>query len=134
MPDDIDDLFAQIRTLADQLDRLPQADPNRPRLEAERDQLRKRAVAIADSRRHPQAVARQIEALEGRRSEIESLFIKKGYSERSTTKKIQDPGAYAHNINALLRAEYEPELATINSQLERLRRMHLSSVPDEDAD
>ena len=134
MPDDIDDLFAQIRTLADQLDRLPQADPNRPRLEAERDQLRKRAVAIADSRRHPQAVARQIEALEGRRSEIESLFIKKGYSERSTTKKIQDPGAYAHNINALLRAEYEPELATINSQLERLRRMDLSSVPDEDAD
>ena len=48
--------------------------------------------------------------------------------------KIQDPGAYAHNINALLMAEYESALATINSQLERLKGMDLSSVPDEDAD
>ena len=132
MPDDIDDLFAQIRMLADQLDRLTQADPNRPRLEADRDHLRKRAAAIADSGRHPQSVARQIEALDARQSEIESLYIKKGYSERSTTKKIQDPGAYAHNINALLRAEYKSELATIENQLERLRRTNLSSVPDED--
>ncbi len=129
MPDDIDDLFTQIQSLAEQLDRLPPADPNRSRLEADRDQLRKRAVALADSGRHPQSVTRQIEALETRQSEIESFFIKKGYSERSTTKKIQDPGAYSHNINALLRAEYASELRTIKNQLERLRNIDLSDEP-----
>jgi hypothetical protein len=74
-------------------------------------------------------VTRQIEALETRRSEIESFFIKKGYSERSTTKKIQDPGAYSHNINALLRTEYASELRTIENQLERLRNIDLSDEP-----
>jgi hypothetical protein len=129
MPDDIDDLFVQIQSLAEQLDQLPPADPNRSRLEADREQLRKRAVALADAGRHPESVTRQIEALETRRTEIESFFIKKGYSERSTTKKIQDPGAYSHNINALLRAEYASELRTIENQLERLRNIDLSDEP-----
>jgi hypothetical protein len=128
MADDIDDLFAQIQSLAAQLDRLSPTDPNRSRLETDRDQLRRRAVAVADAGRHPQSVARQIDALEARRTEIESFFIKKGYSERSTTKKIQDPGAYSHNINALLRAEYASELTTIRNQLERLKNIDL---PDE---
>lgn len=130
MPDDIDDLFAQIQALAEQLDRLPPTDPNRSRLEADREQLRRRAVAVADGGRHPQSVTRQIEALETRRSEIESFFIRKGYSERSTTKKIQDPGAYSHNINALLRAEYASELRTIKNQLERLKSIDRPDVPD----
>jgi hypothetical protein len=129
MPDDIDDLFTQIQSLAEQLEHIPPKDPNRSRLEAERDQLRRRAIAVADAGRHPQSVARQIEALETRRSEIESFFIKKGYSERSTTKKIQDPGAYSHNINALLRAEYASELTTIKNQLERLRNIDLADEP-----
>jgi DNA repair ATPase RecN len=123
MPDDIDDLFARIRMLAEHLDRLPPSDPNRARLEADRDHLRRQASDLADAGRHPESVARQIDALEARRSEIEKLFIKKGYSERSTTKKIQDPGAYSHNINTLLRDEYGPELKSIQQQLERLREI-----------
>ena len=51
------------------------------------------------------------------------MFIKKGYSERSTTRKIQDPGAYSHNINALLHSEYDAELEQISRQLERLRKI-----------
>ncbi len=134
MSDDVDVLFAQIRSLAEQIDRLPPSDSNRRRLEADRDQLRQRASRIADAGRHPQSVARQIDALEARESEIEALFIKKGYSERSLTKKIQDPGAYSHTINALLGVEYGPELATIRVQLERLRSIDLSGDPDAGAD
>jgi hypothetical protein len=121
MADDIDDLFTQIQSLAELVESLPPKDPNRVRLEADRNQLRRRAALIADEGRHPQSVALQIEALERRRSEIESMFIKKGYSERSTMKKIQDPGAYSHTINNLLRAEYGSELTTIENQLVRLR-------------
>lgn len=51
------------------------------------------------------------------------MFIKKGYSERSTTRKIQDPGAYSRNINALLHSEYDAELEQISQQLERLRKI-----------
>jgi hypothetical protein len=131
MADNVDDLFTQIRSLAEQLDRLTPSDPNRSRLEAERDQLRRRAATVADSGRHPQALERQIEALEARQSEIEALFIKKGYSERSTTKKIQDPGAYSHNINMLLHKEYDPELASIAEQLKRLRNIELPDTRTE---
>jgi small-conductance mechanosensitive channel len=132
MPDDIDDLFTRIRTLAEQLERLPPSDPNRARLEADRDHLRRQAAELADAGRHPESVARQIEALEARRSEIEGLFIKKGYSERSTTKKIQDPGAYSHNINALLRDEYGPELESIQQQLDRLSAISPRDGADSD--
>jgi hypothetical protein len=133
MANEIDDLFTQIQSLAEQVESLPPKDPSRARLEADRDQLRRRAAMIADEGRHPQSVALQIEALERRRSEIESLFIKKGYSERSTTKKIQDPGAFSHNINKLLRAEYASELTTIENQLVRLRRIDTQREESSDA-
>lgn len=134
MADIVDDIFAQIRSLAEQLDRLPPTDPNRARLEADRDQLRQRASVLADSGRHPSSVERQIEALESRQAEIEQMFIKQGYSERSTTKKIQDPSAYSRNINRLLHDEYGAELSSIKEQLDRLRRISFSDDPDPNAD
>ena len=134
MADTTDDLFARIRLLAEQLDGLSQTDPNRRRLEADRDQLRKRAALLASAGRHPQSVRRQIEALEARRSEIEGQFIKRGYSERSTTRKIQDPGAYSHNINKLLHEEYDAELSSIETQLEQLRMISFAedALPEPD--
>ncbi len=125
MTDNVDDILAQVRSLTEQLDRLGPTDRNRNRLETDREQLRQRAARLADAGRHPRSVALQIEALEARLTVMESESIKKGFSERSTTKKIQDPGAYSHNINSMLREKHAKEHATILQQLKRLRAIDL---------
>lgn len=127
MTDEVDDILAQVRSLTEQLDRLGPTDRNRTRLETDKNQLRQRAARLADIGRHPRSVTLQIEALEARLTKMESESIKKGFSERSTTKKIQDPGAYSHNINSMLREKHAKEHATILQQLERLRSIDLQT-------
>lgn len=121
MNDNIDDLLAEIRTLAHQLEDGSLTAKDRARLERRRDELRDRARDLSLSGRHPQSVELQIESLEKRKAEIEALFIKKGWSEKRLGRTIQDPSAYSHNINKQLTEKYGPELADIDEQLELLR-------------
>lgn len=121
MNETIDDLLAEIRTVSNALDDETLTAKQRNRLEHQRDNLRRRAQELSLAGRHPQSVELQIESLERRRKEIESLFIKKGWSEKRLGRTIQDPSAYSHTINQQLAAKYGPELADIEEQLGALR-------------
>lgn len=121
MPETIDELLAEIRNLSDRIEALEPESPERRKLEASRDGLRTIARDVADATRHPAAIATQIEALEARLREIESLLIKQGFTERRVGKTIQDPGAYSHNINKAIAADHAEEVRSINEQLARLR-------------
>ena len=115
----IDELFATITEINE---RIAIADPETARrLTAERDQLRDRARDMADARRHPESVAREIEELERRLAAIETLPITQGYSEKHLKTTLQDPGAYAHDINRRIAAEHAEDVDEITARLARLR-------------
>jgi hypothetical protein len=121
VPETIDELLAEIRALSAEIDSLDPDDPKHRKLDARREELRAAARHAADATRHPKAVATQIEALEARLVEIESLLIKQGFTERRVGKAIQDPSAYSHNINKAIAADHADEVRSINEQLARLR-------------
>ena len=123
MADSIDDILHSVQKLSASINNLAEGDPRRSGLIAERESLRTQAATVADGHRHPVSVENEISMLEDRLSEITSLNIKQGYSEKHLKQTIQDPGAYSHNINALLHEEYGPELASIKGQLDRLRKI-----------
>ena len=121
VPETIDELLADIKAVSARIDALDADDPKRERLEAQRSALRETAQHIADATRHPDAIVRHIEALETRLREIERLIIKQGYMEKTVGPRIQDPGAYSHNINKAIAEDHADEVRAINDQLTRLR-------------
>jgi hypothetical protein len=76
---------------------------------------------MADARRHPDSVAREIEELERRLAAIEALPITRGYSEKYLKTTVQDPGAYAHDINRRIAQDHADEVEEITARLARLR-------------
>jgi hypothetical protein len=125
----IDDIYSGIVSLSDQIAKLPVGDPQRTRLEHERELMRSQAAAIAARGRHPTSVALEIEAIEHRLGHIAALQITEGYAERRGGKNLQDPGAYSANINRLLTEQHAAEVTQLTEQLERLR-----SATDGDGD
>ncbi|MEN8238474.1 MAG: hypothetical protein ABFR53_04640 [Actinomycetota bacterium] len=117
----IDDIYTRIVSLSEQIANLPSDDPRRTRLEHDREQMRSQAAAIATRGRHPRSVELEIEAIELRLSQIESLLIKEGYMEKRAGKNIQDPGAYSVSINRLLTEQHAEEVKSLTEQLARLR-------------
>ena len=117
----IDTLLAKIKALSGAIADLSPDDPERSRLEEQREALRQTAGKLSVQGRHPQSVAREIESIEHRLDEIRALRIKEGYQERRQGKNIQDPGAYSANINKLLAEHHAAEVDTLTDQLERLR-------------
>jgi len=115
----IDELFATITEINEQI---AAADPETARrLTVQRDHLRDRARDMADTRRHPESVAREIEELERRLAAIEALPITQGYSEKYLKTTVQDPGAYAFDINRRIAAEHADDVEEITARLARLR-------------
>ncbi|KAA3641881.1 MAG: hypothetical protein DWP92_00390 [Armatimonadetes bacterium] len=123
MPDPIDELLAEIRALSHRISSLGPDDHRTASLVEQREALRIQAQHHMESNRHPVAIATQIAALEHRLSEIESLKIGESWAERRSGPYIQDPSAYSHNINKAIDDEYAAEIASITSQLTRLRQV-----------
>jgi hypothetical protein len=122
MTETIDELYKRILRISRQLDRLSQEHPNRKRLEGERDRLRIRAADIAASGRHPVSVEREIESLQHRLDEIETMQITEGYQERRGGKNLQDPGAYSSTINRLLEEHHLEEVAALSARIAFLKQ------------
>ncbi len=122
MPDPIDKLLAEARALSHKISSLGPDDQRVPGLIEQRDELRVQARLAFDSHRHPEAIATQISALEDRLAEIESLKIGESWAERRSGPYIQDPSAYSHTINKAIGDEYADEIASITTQLARLRQ------------
>lgn len=117
----IDEIYSTIVSLSERIADLPTDDPERTRLELERETVRSQAAHIATSGRHPKSVELEIEAIELRLAQIEAQLITEGYMERRAGKNIQDPGAYSVTINRLLSEQHADEVKSLTEQLERLR-------------
>ena len=123
MADSIDDILHSVQKLSASINNLAEGDPRRSGLIAERESLRTQAATIADGHRHPVSVENEISMLEDRLSEITSLNINQGYSEKHLKHTIQDPGAYSHNINKMLTEEHAHEVEEITKRLTHLRTL-----------
>ena len=117
----IDEIYSTIVSLSDRIAALPIDDPERTRLELERERVRSQAAHIATTGRHPRSIELEIEAIELRLAQIEAKLIREGYMERRAGKNIQDPGAYSININRLLSEQHADEVKSLTEQLEQLR-------------
>jgi hypothetical protein len=121
MAHSIDEIYAAIVALSEQIDRIPPTSPERLRLETERERLRSQAAAIASQGRHPKSIELEIEAIEQRLADINALLIKEGYMEKRAGKNIQDPGAYSSSINRILNEQHAEEVKDLTDRLETLR-------------
>ncbi len=121
MTTDPDAILAEVRRLSHRLESEDLTTKQRTQLEERRDELRATARQHALTTRHPEAVDRQIEALEQRHAKIMDQLIKPGSPEKHLGKTIQDPAAYRRNINAELEKRWGPELDEIERQLTELR-------------
>ena len=117
----IDEIYSTIVSLSEQIADLSTDDPERTRLELERDRVRSQAAHISTAGRHPRSIELEIEAIELRLEQIEAQLITEGYMERRAGKNIQDPGAYSVTINRLLSEHHADEVKSLTEQLERLR-------------
>ncbi len=126
----IDEILSSVEAISRRLQEHDLSHDERSRLEAERDALRTQARDLADGRRHPDSVRNEIAMLEERLEAINAQLIGKGYSEKWLKQTIQDPGAYSHNINALLAEQHAAEVADIADRLARLRSLDVER-PDE---
>ncbi|GMQ97903.1 MAG: hypothetical protein BMS9Abin17_0406 [Acidimicrobiia bacterium] len=130
MSETIDELYERLLRVTTEIDRLPQDHPNRKRLEHERDEMRARAAELSAAGRHPVSVEREIESLERRLHEIESMQITEGYQERRGGKNLQDPGAYSSTINRLLEEHHDQEVTTLRDRIAYLKQ----ESPDDGAE
>jgi len=117
MSETIDELYTQILRASQALDRLGHDDPDRKRLEAERDRLRDAAADIAAAGRHPISIEREIESMQKRLEEIDSMRITQGHQERRGGKNLQDPSAYSSTINRLLKEHHVEEVAYLTDRI-----------------
>jgi hypothetical protein len=64
-----------------------------------------------------------------RLEEIDTLFVRKGYSEKHLTKGFSDPGAYSANINRKLADDHAAEVAEIKQRLAALNETARTEEP-----
>ncbi len=122
----IDDIFNQVRLVSAKLDAMAGDDPSRPDLVRRLVRLRAEAQSRANSARHPLSVEAETEMLEARLSEIDALFVSKGYAEKHLTKGFSDPGAYSATINRKIADNYAEEISEIKQRLSELREIDVT--------
>lgn len=122
----IDDIFNQVRLVSAKLTAMSEDDPSRPDLVRQLDRLRTEAQRRANAARHPLSVEAETAMLEARLSEIDDLFVSKGYAEKHLTKGFSDPGAYSAMINRRIANDHAEEISEIEHRLSVLREIDLT--------
>lgn len=118
----VDEALAEIAEIERQLTSLTSSAPERDALERRRIELR-REVALAVDRAKPRPVlVAELEHLERRLRDLESVPIKRTIGEASK-KWITDPSAYSHDINERIRAASQDERATIEARIAIVRQV-----------
>ena len=124
MKSTIDDMFRQAQVLSLQLAALADDDPTRPKLTRKRERLRSEALKRANRARHPLSVEAEVSMLLARLTEIDDLFVSKGYAEKHLTHGFSDPGAYSATINRKIAEDHAAEIEAIEQRLSELAAIH----------
>lgn len=122
----IDAIFNRVRLVSEELNGMDEGDPSRPDLVRQLERLRAEAQSRANSARHPLSVEAETAMLEARLSEIDALFVSKGYAEKHLTKGFSDPGAYSATINRKIADDHAAEISEIEQRLSVLREIDLT--------
>ncbi|MEN8234631.1 MAG: hypothetical protein ABFR89_06875 [Actinomycetota bacterium] len=124
MSDDlsVDEALSTIRTLSDEIESLPPDDRRRATLEHRRDQLRAAARAATDASRSEVSLQHELAGLQQRLARIDERPIGKGWAEKGHYRWVNDPGAYANQINEKLNEQDALERATIIARILELER------------
>lgn len=125
MSDDftVDEALSMIVSLSNEIDALPPDDRRRAPLEHRRDQLRAATREAADASRSETALRHELDGLFSRLAEIDGRPIGKGWAEKGHYRWVNDPSAYAGQINAMLDEQDAAERAKIISRIKELEQL-----------
>jgi len=112
-PDSIDDLLAELVDVSDRLAGDDLTTGERTRLENRRTVLRDVARRADDASRTRPVLKNELGALRRRLAEIDDRPIGKGWSEKTNTRWLNDPGAYSSQINRMISDQDRDERARI---------------------
>ena len=112
-PDSIDDLLAELVDVSDRLAGDDLTTGERTRLENRRTVLRDVARRADDASRSRPVLENELGALRRRLAEIDDRPIGKGWSEKTNTRWLNDPGAYSSQINRMISDQDRDERARI---------------------
>jgi len=112
-PDSIDDLLAELVDVSDRLAGDDLTAGERTRLENRRTVLRDVARRADDASRTRPVLENELGALRRRLAEIDDRPIGKGWSEKTNTRWLNDPGAYSSQINRMISDQDRDERARI---------------------
>ena len=112
-PDSIDDLLAELVDVSDRLAGDDLTTGERTRLENRRTVLRDVARRADDASRSRPVLENELGTLRRRLAEIDDRPIGKGWSEKTNTRWLNDPGAYSSQINRMISDQDRDERARI---------------------
>ena len=112
-PDSIDDLLAELVDVSDRLAGDDLTTGERTRLENRRTVLRDVARRADDASRARPVLENELGTLRRRLAEIDDRPIGKGWSEKTNTRWLNDPGAYSSQINRMISDQDRDERARI---------------------
>jgi len=101
-PDSIDDLLAELVDLSGRLGGDDLTPAERSRLEDRRSRLRELARRVDDASRSRAVLENELGTLRRRLAEIDDRPIGKGWTEKTNTRWLNDPGAYSSQINRMI--------------------------------
>lgn len=119
----VDEVLAELRRLSATLAGLREDDPRRVALDRRREELRRTARDAADRARHPDSLRRELELLRDRLAALEALPIEPSWPERTPAPWINDPSAYARDINRRIAEQTAGERRWLAARIARLETL-----------
>jgi hypothetical protein len=112
-PDSIDDLLAELVHLSERLGEDDLTPGERVHLEERRSYLRNLARRVDDTSRSRAVLENELGSLRRRLAEIDDRPIGKGWTEKTNTRWLNDPGAYSSQINRIIDDQDRDERAEV---------------------
>jgi hypothetical protein len=129
-PATVDELLAEIVTITEALEDPAVGSADRTALETRRDALRDAARRAGDSARSEAGLRNELGTLTERLAEIDGRPIGKGWTEKTSYRWFNDPGAYSSQINRMLAEQDGDERARIVTRIGEIEEVLRSRSAD----
>jgi len=130
-PATVDELLAEIVAITEELENPALGNAERTALEARREALRDAAQQAGDAARPEAGLRNELGTLTKRLAEIDARPIGKGWTEKTSYRWFNDPGAYSSQINRVLTEQDEDERSHIVSRIGQIEAILRSRAADQ---
>jgi len=131
-PTTLDELLAEIMGITARIEDASTRADEREQLEDRREELRRAARRAGDRARSEAGLRNELGTLTNRLTEIRERPIGKGWTEKTSYRWFNDPGAYSSQINRLIEDQDEDESEAISARIADIKAV-LAGRSDDDS-